>query len=89
MKLSYKKYILLTEFNIKLNRKMRENITFVFFHLLLSMSVSGGRKRRSRSSFVSIRYVSTDEEEEFHRQTEAENLRISLHQIKNIEPILK
>jgi hypothetical protein len=53
------------------------------------MSVSGGRKRRSRSSFVSIRYVSTDEEEEFHRQTEAENLRISLHQIKNIEPILK
>lgn len=53
------------------------------------MSVGGGQKRRSRSSFVSVRYVPTDDEEEAHRQTEAQNLRISLHQIKNIEPILK
>ncbi|UJR30806.1 hypothetical protein I4U23_018324 [Adineta vaga] len=52
------------------------------------MSVSGGHKRRSRSSFVSVRYVPTDEEEERHRQTEAQNLRVSLHQIKNIETIL-
>jgi hypothetical protein len=53
------------------------------------MSVSGRHKRRSRSSFVSVRYVPTDEEEELHRQTEAQNLRVSLHQIENIETILK
>jgi hypothetical protein len=53
------------------------------------MSSSGSYKRRSRSSFASLRDVSTDEEEEQRRQTEAQNLRISLHQIKNIEPILK
>ncbi|CAF0793190.1 unnamed protein product [Adineta steineri] len=52
------------------------------------MSVGGGQKRRSRSSFVSVRYVPTDEEEELHRQKEAQNLRVSLHQIKNIETIL-
>ena len=53
------------------------------------MSVGGSHKRRSRSSFVSVRYVPTEEEEERHRQTEAHNLRVSLHQIKNIETILK
>jgi len=53
------------------------------------MSVTGSHKRRSRSSFVSIRYVPTDEEEALHRQTEEQNLRVSLHQIKNIETILK
>jgi len=53
------------------------------------MSVSGRHKLRSPSSFASVRYVPTDEEEELHRQTEAQNLRISLNQIENIEPILK
>ncbi|CAF1538594.1 unnamed protein product, partial [Rotaria sordida] len=52
------------------------------------MSVSGSHKRHSRNSFVSVRYIPTDEEEELHRQTEAQNLRVSLHQIKNIETIL-
>jgi hypothetical protein len=53
------------------------------------MSSNGKHKRRSRSSFVSIRDVLTDEEEEQQRQTEAQNLRISLHQIKDIQSILK
>ena len=53
------------------------------------MSISGGNKRRTQSSFVSVRYVPTDEEEEVHREKETQNLRVSLHQIKNIETILK
>ena len=56
------------------------------------MSISGGgggQKRRSRSSFVSVRYGSTDEDEEAHRQTEAQNLRVSLHQIKHMDIILE
>jgi hypothetical protein len=54
------------------------------------MSVGRSHKRRSHGSFSSLRDVSTDEEEEeVHRQNEAQNLRISLHQIKNIKPILK
>jgi len=53
------------------------------------MSISGNRKRRSRSSFVSVRYMPTDEEEELHRQNEAQNLRVSLHQIKDIDSIVR
>ena len=53
------------------------------------MSISGHRKRRSRSSFTSVRELANDDEEEQHQQTDAQNLRISLHQIKNLEPILK
>ena len=53
------------------------------------MSISGHRKRYSRSSFTSVRELANEDEEERHRQTEAQNLRISLYQIKNIEPILK
>lgn len=53
------------------------------------MSVSGGHKRHSRSSFVSVQSVINDEEEELHRQTEEQNLRVSLNRIENIEPILK
>lgn len=52
------------------------------------MSISGGHKRRS-PSFISVRYVPTDEEEDLHRQTEAQNLRVSLNQIKNIDTIPK
>ncbi|CAF2097755.1 unnamed protein product [Rotaria magnacalcarata] len=52
------------------------------------MNASGRQKQRSRSSFVSVRYIPTDEEEEQHRETEAQNLRVSLYEIKNIETIL-
>ena len=53
------------------------------------MSVGERHKRHLRNSFISVRYIPTDEEEELHRQNEAENLRVSLHQIKNVETILK
>lgn len=53
------------------------------------MSVSGNKKLSSQSSFISVHHVSTDEEEEVRRENEAENLRVSLHEIKNLEMILK
>lgn len=53
------------------------------------MSISGHRKWSSGNSFTSVREVPNEDEEERQRQTEAQNLRISLYQIKDIEPILK
>lgn len=55
------------------------------------MSISGHRKRHSQTSFTSVRELANDDDddEEQHGKTDAQNLRISLYQIKNIEPILK
>lgn len=44
-------------------------------------------KQVSINSFISNDDDDNDDEE--HRQTKTENLRISLNQIQNIEPILK